>query len=310
MKKRIILVLIVLVVILGITIVALNYLRKSEKVSVNNFTDCLGANYLVLETYPRQCKTPEGKTFVENIGRLFSKSEFIHLKSPLPNEIIKSPLIIKGEARGLWYFEATFPIKLYDQGNNLIAQTIAQAQGDWMTNDFVPFQAELKFDSGMAKNGILVLEKDNPSGLPENADQLTIPVIFDNQSQKMKVKVYLSNSKLGSDIDCQKVFLVERDIIETPAIARAALEELIKGASEDEKAIGYFSSLNVETKIQKLVIENKVAKVDFSEDLNQTGGSCQVAAIRAQIIQTLKQFSTVEEVVISINGKTEDILQP
>jgi len=42
----------------------------------------------------------------------------------------------------------------------------------------------------------------------------------------------------------------------------------------------------------------------------QVGGSCRVSAIRAQIIETLKQFSTVKNVVISINGRTEDILQP
>jgi len=35
-----------------------------------------------------------------------------------------------------------------------------------------------------------------------------------------------------------------------------------------------------------------------------------VAAIRAQIRETLKQFPTVDEVIISIDGRTEDILQP
>jgi hypothetical protein len=35
-----------------------------------------------------------------------------------------------------------------------------------------------------------------------------------------------------------------------------------------------------------------------------------VAAISAQIRETLKQFSTVKGVIISIDGRTEDILQP
>lgn len=64
-------------------------------------------------------------------------------------------------------------------------------------------------------------------------------------------------------------------------------------------------------KIQKLTIENNVARVDFDKQLEyQVGGSCRVAAIRAQITQTLKQFPTVKEVIISIDGRTEDILQP
>jgi len=42
----------------------------------------------------------------------------------------------------------------------------------------------------------------------------------------------------------------------------------------------------------------------------QVGGSCRVAAISAQIMETLKQFPTVKDVIISINSRTEDILQP
>jgi spore germination protein GerM len=54
-----------------------------------------------------------------------------------------------------------------------------------------------------------------------------------------------------------------------------------------------------------------VAKVDFDERLGfQVGGSCRVSAIRAQITETLMQFSTVKSVVVSINGRTEDVLQP
>lgn len=51
--------------------------------------------------------------------------------------------------------------------------------------------------------------------------------------------------------------------------------------------------------------------IDFDERLEfQVGGSCRVAAISAQIRETLKQFPQVKEVIISINGRTEDILQP
>ncbi|MBA7661011.1 hypothetical protein ES703_69021 [subsurface metagenome] len=64
-------------------------------------------------------------------------------------------------------------------------------------------------------------------------------------------------------------------------------------------------------RIQKLIIENGVAKIDFDEQLEfQVGGSCRVVAIRAQITETLKQFPTVDNVIISIDGRTEDILQP
>jgi len=42
----------------------------------------------------------------------------------------------------------------------------------------------------------------------------------------------------------------------------------------------------------------------------QMGGSCRVSAIRSQITQNLLQFPTIKNVIISVNGRTEDILQP
>jgi hypothetical protein len=94
--------------------------------------------------------------------------------------VIRSPLVIEGEARGTWFFEATFPVRLYDANGNLLGTTIAQAQADWMTDQFVPFRAELKFNLPTTTQGTLVLVKDNPSGLPEHADELRIPVAFGN----------------------------------------------------------------------------------------------------------------------------------
>lgn len=233
------------------------------------------------------------------------------LVSPRPNQEISSPVTVTGEAPGNWYFEASFPIKLYDENNNLIAQTIAQAQGDWMTDSLVPFRAELNFSQPTSTNGTLVLEKDNPSGLSENAKQLRVPVKFPGVTEKIKVKVFFSSSKLDPAVTCNKVFSVEREITKTPAIARAALLELLSGPTLAEKNDGFSTSLNPEIIIQKLVIENGVAKVDFSKQLEEPGGgSCRGAAIIAQINQTLKQFSTVQSVIISIDGRSEDILQP
>jgi spore germination protein GerM len=122
---------------------------------------------------------------------------------------------------------------------------------------------------------------------------------------------YFANDKLDPNVTCEKVFPVERQVAKTDAIAKAALEELLKGVTEKEKANGYRSTINAGVKINKLTIVNGIAKVDFSETMGEAvGGSCKVNFIRKQIEQTLKQFSTVKSVVISINGDLEYILQP
>lgn len=239
--------------------------------------------------------------------------DIIKLNIPQSNKIIQSPLTIKGEARGIWFFEASFPIKIIDENGKELGIAIAQAQSDWMTNDFVPFQAILEFQKATTKKGTLILEKDNPSGLPENADEFRIPVIFKEVATEeiMTVKVFFNNNNLDPEISCNKVFPVEREIKKTTAVARAALEELLRGTTESEEGQGFFTSINPGVKIEKLTIENGIAEVGFDEQIEyQVGGSCRVSAIRSQITETLKQFPTVNSVIISIDGRTEDILQP
>lgn len=105
-------------------------------------------------------------------------SDFIRVSNVRPNDIVHSPLTVQGEARGNWYFEASFPVKLYDADGKELAAIPAQAQGDWMTTEFVPFEVTLEFTQPSTDTGALVLKKDNPSGLPEHDDQLVIPVRF------------------------------------------------------------------------------------------------------------------------------------
>jgi len=247
---------------------------------------------------------------IEDKGNISEKENLIRVSNIQPNDLVQSPLKIEGEARGYWFFEASFPVKIIDENGRELGFGIAQALSDWMTEDFVPFEANLEFQPSTTKKGTLILKKDNPSGLPEYDDELIIPVRF-NPVEAMIVKVYFNNSNLDPEFSCNKVFPVEREIPKTQAVARAALEELLKGASDSDKEQGFFTSINPGVKIQKLVIENGVAKVEFDEQLEfQVGGSCRVSAIRAQIRETLKQFPTVGEVIISIDGRTEDILQP
>ena len=98
--------------------------------------------------------------------------------SPVPNELIASPLKVTGEVPGSWYFEASFPVKLLDGNGKELAAVPAQAKSDWMTMGMVPFEATLNFEFPTTPTGMLVLSKDNPSGLPENEASVSIPIRF------------------------------------------------------------------------------------------------------------------------------------
>jgi len=238
-------------------------------------------------------------------------SDMISVDSPKPYDTVGRTIMVSGQAKGNWYFEASFPVKVVAKNGEIIAQGIAQAQGDWMTENFVPFRALLVLNDTDATEADLILSRDNPSGLPENDKSISLPLKLKPLDPR-SVVIYLGNKVFDPNVeDCSKVFPVERMIGDTPAVARAALTELLAGPTDTEEQSGYFTSINPGVAIQKLTIDNGVAKVDFDQTLEQAvGGSCRVSAIRSQIEQTLKQFSTVDSVVISINNRTEDILQP
>ena len=147
--------------------------------SITSFEAC-AERYPVMESYPEQCRTPDGQLFVRDIGNSMELVDQIRLATPLPGDAITTPLVITGEARGPWFFEATFPIILTNWDGLIVAEGYAEADGAWMTEEFVPFSATLSFkaDTEVSSQGTLILKKANASGLPEHDNALEIPVTF------------------------------------------------------------------------------------------------------------------------------------
>jgi hypothetical protein len=173
MNKKVLIFLVVVLLVTG----GYFYLNTSRE-EVNNFEECVAAGYSVMESYPQKCTTSEGETFTEDIGNLLEKEDVITVSTPKPNTKIESPLLVEGEARGTWFFEANFGVKLVNENGEVIAEAPATAQGEWMTEDFVPYSAELEFEAPEDGEGRLILEKANPSGMEENDDQVEFPIEF------------------------------------------------------------------------------------------------------------------------------------
>lgn len=133
-------------------------------------------------------------------------------------------------------------------------------------------------------------------------DEMEGEMIEEALPETMKIDLYFIDV-----VDGQEEFVkVEREIPYTPAVGRASIEELLEGPPE-----GLSTAIEEGVEIQSINIEEGTAFVDFNEKLEEgVAGSAMVMAIREQIEKTLLQFETVDEVVISINGRTEDILQP
>lgn len=237
-----------------------------------------------------------------------SESGNMKVYSPAPHQQVTRPLIIVGEGRT---FENAFSFRLVDAFTDRVL-----AEGHDMLNapdtgQFGPFSVVLDYPAtaaGRDEAFLEVFEYSAKDGSIVNNVRFPVGLVIDESTA---VKIFFNNTHADPNLgDCSRVFPVARVVPKTTAVGRAALDQLLAGAAGFEKNVGYSSSIPEGVKINSLTIQSGTARVDFSKELNQVGGSCRVQAIRAQIEQTLKQFPTVSSVVISVNGNVDEALQP
>lgn len=149
--------------------------------------------------------------------------------------------------------------------------------------------------------------------------RVPVNVLPDSETQTAKV------AWVGSP-DGQELIIFDQKVPKTPRIATAALQALLNGPPYGNLA-GAITALptvrdivtfpgrqpdwGYEVKLIDLTINDGVAVANFSKEMRAYGGgSTRVQAIRQQIERTLKQFSTVNEVEIQIEGQSEGVLEP
>jgi hypothetical protein len=223
----------------------------------------------------------------------------IKITSPKSGDTITSPLIVTGQAKGSWFFEASFPVKLLDANGKVIVQGPAQAQGEWMTSDFVQFKATLSFANPTTSTGTLVLSKDNPSGLPQNDAQIVIPVKFNvTQASNRPINIYLYNE--AKDKDASGNVLCSAQGLETISknipFTNTPIQDAVKALfAMDPKFVGVtLSSASLSNGVLTLAINDPNHKT--------SGGSCKVNILKVEVEATAKQFGQVTSVRYTPTG--------
>ncbi|MDZ7726033.1 MAG: Gmad2 immunoglobulin-like domain-containing protein [Candidatus Campbellbacteria bacterium] len=116
------LVALVVLVIVGIYVITSEKSDKGAKKDITSFEECAEAGYPIMESYPEQCAA-NGKTFTRDIGNEMEKYDLVRISSPRPGEEVGNNFSLEGQARGYWFFEATFPVSLESDDGEVIAET-------------------------------------------------------------------------------------------------------------------------------------------------------------------------------------------
>lgn len=209
-----------------------------------------------------------------------------------------------------------------------VTATLRWQDGTELSKTFVLLEGE---DGG----GLLVASLNWPgeSQPPEPPTQAAALTVTPGTGSPLQQEVVVLGVDDPDTVAVKLYFLLGEDlqdvqvrIPKVPAIATAALEQLLWGPPAPNLA-GFGTSIPTpkqvlsfpgrqaewgpRVRLLSLAIEDGIAMADFSREMEAYGGgSLRVKLLRDQITQTLKQFSTVQQVIIAVEGETEAVLQP
>ncbi|MBP6884132.1 MAG: hypothetical protein KBC06_02780 [Candidatus Pacebacteria bacterium] len=132
----------------------------------------------ILESEKKTEVVPE-PTPVSQITYNNASTDLITVELPFPDAVTGKEFSVIGKARGTWFFEGSFPFQVLDKNGKVLVSSFATAEGEWMTENFVPFKATVKVPDSYIGPATLVIQKDNASGLPEHDASISFPITIE-----------------------------------------------------------------------------------------------------------------------------------
>lgn len=131
------------------------------------------------------------------------------------------------------------------------------------------------------------------------------------EEETISLKAYFLLDDQGTPSHRPGPFLVpvHREVPKTVAVATAAVNQLLKGPSADERSgtPSMSSAIPEETVLLGINIEDGLATVDLSREFESGGGSFSMTARLAQVVYTVSQFPTVERVAFHLDGQPVEV---
>jgi hypothetical protein len=274
--------------------------------------------------------TADGAGEVE-IAELSPKDGSIVVRASVPVEIRAVPLsgAVEIPARGQ---RVVLPLRILarvGQPDETMEATLRWQDGTELTQSFVTLRGE-------DGRGLLIdsLNWPGESQPPEPATQPATLELRDGSGGLLGRQELVVLSP--DDPDTQPITLyflageelqaVTRLIPRSTGIATDALKDLLWGPPAPNLG-GFGTALPTPQEVlnyagrgpdwgprvmlRGLTIDDGIAMADFSKEMQAYGGgSLRVSLLRRQIESTLKQFPTVSQVILAVEGQTEEVLQP
>ncbi len=102
----------------------------------------------------------------------------IRVKTPHVNATVISPIKITGEAKD-WYVKDAFIVELIGKNGEVLGEGTAEALEEVGEDNYIAFEAEIKFKVKDAKSGDIIFYRSDPTGGSKSVGTFSFPVFFE-----------------------------------------------------------------------------------------------------------------------------------
>ncbi len=141
------------------------------------------------------------------------------------------------------------------------------------------------------------------------------PSATGTETDRVTAQIYYASSTKDPDVLKPEVTYPVAMTLKAAAeeeLLKSIVKELIEGPPAEFKDKGFYTTLTPDTRLNSIKVEGDTVKVDFNDRINEGGGSCTMDQRRSQIENTLRNIPghRIKKVIISVNGDSQNVLQP
>ncbi|HVZ10909.1 MAG TPA: Gmad2 immunoglobulin-like domain-containing protein [Candidatus Paceibacterota bacterium] len=263
----------------------------------------VAAGWLIWSKYqPHLASTPSpSSTAALTRSPSPSSQPNITITSPTENQSVDPVITVTGKAR---VFENQFTVQARDANGAIVASVHAMTDAA-DSGQFGNYSVRLPIPASAMMNLKIEALAESAKGDGTYEGYAAVDVRLKTISTRTVYVAYVTSD------DCSTTTLFPRDVYQTSSPGFMSVVELLKGPTSAEKKKGAQDVIPDNVTVKSVTLKGQTVYADFDENLEAgVAGSCRVGAIRSEITNTLKQFPGFNSVVVSINGRTADILQP
>lgn len=147
-------------------------------------------------------------------------------------------------------------------------------------------------------------QTDGSHALTANVTDNSISTTSPAQSSTVSIALLdTAGTSGGTKRGCDRVVMTSRTITPTTAPLTAAMKELFSISEENVGGwFNYIARTKNTLKFERAIVENGTAKIYLTGNLSGLAGVCDDPRAAIQIEETARQFPTVKDVKIFLNG--------